>query len=141
MAARSERGVVEFVVADRFFRYAAVGAVATAAHYAILVGLVEAGWLAPARAAAVGAWVGAQVAFAGNAAFTFRGARASVGAWLRFQVTACVGAAISFTIVAVGTRMGVHYLIAQVVATLVALVVTFEINRRWSFASPTPDRS
>jgi len=130
-------------VADRFFKYAAVGAVATAAHYAILVGLVEAGWLAAARAAAVGAWVGAQVAFAGNAAFTFRamGSGATVGAWLRFQVTAIVGAAISFTIVHVGTRIGVHYLIAQVVATLVALVVTFEINRRWSFASPTPDRS
>ena len=138
---RSKRGVVESAVPDRFFRYAAVGAVATAAHYAILVGLVEAGWLAPARAAAVGAWVGAQVGFAGNAAFTFRGAPASVGAWLRFQITAVIGAAISFTIVAVGTRIGVHYLIAQVVATLVSLVVTFEINRRWSFASPTPDRS
>ena len=135
--------MVESAVPDRFFRYAAVGAVATAAHYAILVGLVEAGWLAPARAAAVGAWVGAQVAFAGNAAFTFRGAGAgaSVGSWLRFQVTAVVGAALSFAIVAAGTRLGVHYLIAQVVATLVALVVTFEINRRWSFASPTPDRS
>ena len=103
-------------MADRFFRYAAVGAVATAAHYAILVGLVEAGWLAPARAAAV-------------------------GAWLRFQITAVIGAAISFSIVFVGTRIGVHYLIAQVVATLVSLVVTFEINRRWSFASPTPGRS
>ena len=135
--------MVESAVPDRFFRYAAVGAVATAAHYAILVGLVEAGWLAPARAAAVGAWVGAQVAFAGNAACTFRGAGAGarVGSWLRFQVTAVVGAALSFAIVAAGTRLGVHYLIAQVVATLVALVVTFEINRRWSFASPTPDRS
>ena len=60
---------------SRFFQYAAVGAVATAVHYAILVGLVEAGVLAPQRAAALGAWVGAQVAFAGNAAFTFRGAR------------------------------------------------------------------
>jgi putative flippase GtrA len=133
--------VFESTVPGRFFRYAAVGAVATAAHYAILVGLVEAGWLAPALAAALGAWVGAQVAFAGNAAFTFRGAGASVGSWLRFQVTALVGAALSFSIVAAGTRIGVHYLLAQIVATLVSLVVTFEINRRWSFAAPTPDRS
>ena len=127
----------------RFLRYAAVGAVATAAHYAILVALVELGSVAPARAAALGAWVGAQVAFAGNAAFTFRGAGAgaTVGSWLRFQVTAVVGAVLSFAIVAAGTRIGVHYLVAQVVATLVSLGVTFEINRRWSFASPTPDRS
>jgi len=127
-------------VAKRFFQYAAVGAVATAAHYAILVGLVEAHLLAPQRAAALGAWVGAQVAFAGNAAFTFRGQGATLLAWLRFQVTAVVGAVLSFALVALGVRLGAHYLLAQVVATLINLVVTFEINRRWSFASATPPR-
>ena len=132
--------VVESAVRSRFLQYAAVGAVATAAHYAILVGFVEAGWLAPPRAAALGAWVGAQVAFAGNAAFTFRGAPVTLAAWLRFQVTALVGAVLSFALVAAGTRLGVHYLLAQIAATLVTLVVTFEINRRWSFASPTPGR-
>ena len=122
---------------NRFLQYAAVGAVATAAHYAILVGLVEAGVLAPQRAAALGAWVGAQVAFAGNAAFTFRGAGATPGSWLRFQITALIGAGLSFALVAGGVRIGLHYLLAQVVATLINLVVTFEINRRWSFASTT----
>ena len=125
---------------NRFLQYAAVGAVATAAHYAILVGLVEAGVLAPQRAAALGAWVGAQVAFAGNAAFTFRGRGATLAGWLRFQITAVVGALLSFALVALGVRLGLHYLLAQVVATLINLVVTFEINRRWSFASPTPRR-
>jgi putative flippase GtrA len=127
-------------VSSRFFKYAAVGAVATAVHYAILVGLVEAGALAPPRAAALGAWVGAQVAFAGNAAFTFRGAGATPGSWLRFQITALVGAVLSFALVAGGVRIGLHYLLAQVAATLVTLAVTFEINRRWSFASPTLPR-
>lgn len=129
---------------DLFWRYAAVGAVATAVHYAILAGAVEAGLLAPPRAAALGAWVGAQVAFAGNAAFTFRGAGASMGGWLRFQVTAVLGAVLSYALVALGVRLGLHYLAAQVVATLLNLVVTFEINRRWSFArveaAPTPRR-
>ena len=127
-------------MARRFLQYAVVGAVATAVHYAILVGLVEAGLLAPQRAAALGAWVGAQVAFAGNAAFTFRGRGATFGAWLRFQVTAVLGAALSFALVALGVGIGVHYLLAQVAATLIVLLVTFEINRRWSFASPTPRR-
>ena len=127
-------------MAKRFLQYAAVGAVATAAHYAILVGLVEAHLLAPERAAALGAWVGAQIAFAGNAAFTFRGHGATLVAWLRFQVTAVFGALLSFVLVAVGVRLGAHYVLAQIVATLVNLVVTFEINRRWSFASPTSRR-
>jgi putative flippase GtrA len=127
-------------VQSRFVQYAAVGSVATVAHYAVLVGLVEAGWLRPAPAAALGAWVGAQVAFAGNAAFTFRASRATFGAWLRFQLTALAGAALSGALVAGGVRLGVHYLVAQLVATLISLVVTFEINRRWSFAEPRPRR-
>ncbi len=57
--------------------------------------------------------------------------------WLRFQVTAVVGAVLSFALVALGVRAGLHYLLAQVVATCINLVVTFEINRRWSFASTT----
>jgi putative flippase GtrA len=127
--------VVESRVRGRFLQYAVVGLVATAVHYAILVGFVEAGWVRPGVAAALGAWVGAQVAFVGNAAITFRAtARPSLRAWWRFQLTALAGAALSGALVAAGVRLGVHYLLAQVVATLVALVVTFEINRRWSFA-------
>jgi putative flippase GtrA len=120
----------------RFLRYASVGALATAVHYAVLVGLVEGGLLAPRFAAAVGAWVGAQVAFAGNAWFTFEGARFDLRSWLRFQITALVGAAISFSIVALGVRAGLHYLLAQALATLLTLFITYEINRRWSFATP-----
>ncbi|MEO8921699.1 MAG: GtrA family protein [Caldimonas sp.] len=119
----------------RFLRYAGVGAVATIVHYAILIGLVEGAALAPRFAAATGAWIGAQVAFAGNAWFTFNGVPATVRVWLRFQITAAVGAALSFTLVAIGVRAGVHYLIAQAFATLVTLFITYEINRRWSFAT------
>ena len=123
----------------RFLRYAAVGAVATAVHYAVLVGCVEASLMPAPWAAALGAWVGAQVAFAGNAWFTFAGAPVNVRAWLRFQIVAVLGALISFGVVGAGVRVGLHYLLAQVIATLVALVVTYEVNRRWSFAA-TPGR-
>ena len=90
-------------------------------------------------AAALGAWVGAQVAFVGNTRFTFGGAPRTVVSWLRFQIVAVLGALISFAIVGAGVRAGLHYLLAQAIATLLALVVTFEINRRWSFAA-TPGR-
>ncbi len=124
--------------ATRLVRYAGVGALATALHYAVLVGLVESAQFAPRFAAAIGAWIGAQVAFLGNAWFTFGGAPLSLRSWFRFQVTALLGAAISFSIVAVGVRLGLHYLLAQALATLLTLFVTFEINRRWSFATPVP---
>ena len=133
-------GAIATVSTSRLARYAAVGIAATAVHYALLVTLVEAGWLRPPVAAALGAIVGAQVAFAGNAWFTFRGAAVTLGAWWRFQLTALVGAALSYAIVAAGQRVGLHYLAAQVIATLAAMFATYEINRRWSFAVPRPNR-
>lgn len=123
---------------SQLLRYASVGAAATAVHYLLLTALVENALLAPPLAAALGAWVGAQVAFVLNARYTFRPAAVTFGSWLRFQATAAIGAALSFALVAVGDRLGVHYLLAQAVATLLAMLVTFEINRRWSFASPRP---
>ena len=125
---------------SRLLRYASVGVAATAVHYALLTALVESGWLAPPFAAAAGAWVGAQVAFTLNARYTFRPAAVTVGSWLRFQGTAAIGAVLSFALVAAGVRLGIHYLVAQAVATVLAMLLTFEINRRWSFASPTPSR-
>ena len=117
-------GALRRASAARFLRYASVGALATAVHYSVLVGLVEGGGLAPRFAAAIGAWLGAQVAFVGNAWFTFGGAQMNLRSWVRFQVTAVIGATISFAIVAAGVGLGLHYLIAQAVATLLTLFVT-----------------
>ena len=121
-------------------RYALVGVAATATHYAVLVALVEWARMAAPMAAALRAWLGAQVAFAGNARYTFAGAAVNLVSWLRFQGVAAVGAAVSFGVVATGQRAGLHYLLAQMIATVVAMLLTYELNRRWSFAPPTPSR-
>ena len=117
----------------QFLRYTSVGALATAVHYALLVLGVEAfGW--PAFAASgFGAVVGAQVAYAGNRRFTFAHRGDVRASWPRFQATALVGAGVGMGIVALGVRWGVHYLVAQMVATGASLVLTFAINRAWSF--------
>ena len=117
----------------QFLRYTSVGALATAVHYALLVIGVEAfGW--PAFAASgFGAVVGAQVAYAGNRRFTFAHRGSVRASWPRFQATALVGAAVGMGIVALGVRWGVHYLLAQMVATGASLLLTFGINRAWSF--------
>lgn len=118
---------------QRLLRYAAVGALATAVHYAVLVAGVEVlGWPAPA-AAAFGAAVGAQVAFAGNRRLTFGHRGPMLPAWWRFQATALLGAGISAALVGLGARAGLHYLAAQAIATGLVLLLTFAINRRWSF--------
>lgn len=121
-------------------RYAMVGAVATLAHYSVLALAVERGWLPAAPAAALGAWVGAQVAYALNVRFTFAGAHAGFASWWRFQLTAVIGAVLSFAIVGAGVAAGLYYLFAQGIATVLAMGVTYAINRRWSFAATTARR-
>jgi len=118
---------------SRFVRYGLVGVLATAAHYALLVALVEWGHVPAWLASGLGAALGAQVAFFGNRRFTFDHRGALGLAWLKFQGTAVVGALVGVAIVAGGVVLGWHYLVAQVVATLTGLVLTFLINRRWTF--------
>jgi len=116
-----------------FVRYVGVGAVATALHYAVLVLCVEVfGW--PAFiGSGVGAVIGAQLAYAGNRWYTFAH-RGAVGAsWPRFQFTALLGALLGMAVVAFGVRLGLHYLLAQVAATLSSLLLTFAVNRAWTF--------
>lgn len=117
----------------QLLRYTVVGAVATATHYALLViGVEAAGW--PAWwASGFGAVVGAQVAYVGNRRFTFGFRGATGSSWLRFQTTAIAGAVLGMAIVGAAVYVGLHYLIGQVAATLASLLLTFTINRLWSF--------
>jgi putative flippase GtrA len=117
----------------RFTRYAAVGGLATAAHYLTLVAWVEGGHWPAAVGSGVGAAIGAQVAYFGNRWFTFAHRGALRDSWPRFQLTAAAAGLLGMAIVALAGRAGVHYLVAQVVATLIGLVVTFVINRAWAF--------
>jgi putative flippase GtrA len=114
-------------------RYTSVGALATLVHYALLTLAVEfAGW--PAwLASGAGALVGAQVAFIGNRTFTFAHRGAIPASWVKFQLTALLGALAGMAIVAIGVRVGFHYLLAQAVATLLVLGLTFAVNRHWTF--------
>jgi putative flippase GtrA len=116
-----------------FVRYASVGAFATAVHYAVLVLSVEvAGWPAYAGSG-LGAIVGAQVAYGGNRWFTFGHKGDMRASWPRFQLTALAGALLGMGIVALAVRLGWHYLVGQALATVLSLLLTFTINRFWTF--------
>ncbi|HWH83955.1 MAG TPA: GtrA family protein [Burkholderiaceae bacterium] len=118
---------------QRFVRYSLVGVLATAAHYLVLVLCVELAHWPAAFGSGAGAVVGAQVAYAGNRWFTFAHRGEMRASWPRFQATALLGALLGMAIVGLGVRLGVHYLVAQVVATLAGLMLTFAVNRAWTF--------
>ena len=115
-------------------RYLLVGAVATAAHWLLLALLVEGADVAAWRASGAGAVFGAQVAFFGNRRFTFAHQGALWPAWWRFMGTALLGAVLGMALVAAGVALGLHYLLAQALATAANVVLTFAVNRGWSFA-------
>ncbi len=117
----------------QFLRYTAIGAIATAVHYLVLVLCVEYGGWPAWWGSGLGAAVGAQLAYFGNRRFTFAHRGAVRASWPRFQATALVGLLLGMAVVGLGVRLGLHYLAAQVLATGLSLVLTFCINRWWSF--------
>ncbi len=116
-----------------FLRYVLIGAIATTVHYLVLILCVEAFKWPAYLGSGLGAVIGAQVAFFGNRRFTFAHSGAWNTAWLKFQTTALIGALVGMAIVATAVKMGWHYLLGQVLATLTSLVMTFAINRAWTF--------
>jgi putative flippase GtrA len=114
-------------------RYAAVGGLATAAHWGLLAALVEWFGMAPWLASGCGAVLGAQVAFVGNRRYTFGHQGPLWPAWWRFMGTAVLGGVVGMAIVAAGVALGLHYLWAQAVATAAGLLLTFAVNRIWTF--------
>jgi len=116
-----------------FLRYGLIGGFATAVHYAVLVLCVEVFNWPAFIGSGTGAVVGAQVAFFGNRHFTFAHRGALSPTWVKFQGTAVLGALVGMGVVALAVRIGWHYLMGQVIATLVGLVLTFAVNRAWTF--------
>jgi len=119
----------------RFSRYLAVGALATAVHYLLLVAAVELAAVPAWLASGLGAVVGAQVAYLGNRQLTFAHRGPAIVSWPRFQITALVGAALGMGVVAGAVHWRLHYLVGQVLATGLSVMLTYAINRYWTFAA------
>jgi putative flippase GtrA len=118
-----------------FVTYVGTGAVATTAHYAVLMLLVELLGIAAPVAAATGAVLGGTVSYAFNRRYTFRSSAAHVQAVPRFAVTTVLLALANGVLVQQGTQMlGWPYLLAQLAATAILLGVGFALHRRWSFS-------
>jgi putative flippase GtrA len=117
----------------RFIRYLAVGGIATAIQYVLLVFLVRAFGMAPTPASTIGFALSAVVNYLLNYSFTFRSDRPHGPAAAKFAVLAGSGLLINAIIMHVMVTGGVRYLIAQVCATAVVLFWGFIGNTIWTF--------
>jgi putative flippase GtrA len=114
--------------------FAGVGVVAAVVHYGLLVGLVElAGWAA-VPATLVGYVGGGVVSYALNRRHTYRSERPHAEAGWRFAMVAVVGFGLTWACMAVlNGRLGLQYLLAQIVTTGVVMAWSFLAHRFWTF--------
>lgn len=118
----------------QFARYAGAGVIGTAAHYAVLVALVQVAQAGAVAASTAGAIVGAGINYFLNHRFTFASERSHRRALPRFAAIAVAGIVLNaLVLAAVLALAGPHYLVAQVIATLAVLLAGYLANRAWTF--------
>lgn len=117
----------------QLLRYAALGAVGTACHYMVLVALVELAEVGRLLATTLGFATGAVVNYLLNYHLLFTTGLAHGPTFARFLTVAVFGAGVNAAVFGALLGLGLHYLVAQLVATAAVVVLTFVANKRWTF--------
>lgn len=119
--------------AYQFLRFALVGAAGTLLHYLVLTMLVWSGSMAPGPAAAAGAGAGGCVNYWLNYHYTFGAAGKHRATMPRFFAMAALGVVLNGLIVSTLAAAGLHFLLAQAIATCLILILNFLISKKWIF--------
>lgn len=119
----------------QFIVYSIIGIIGTTGQYIVLIILVEIFGSNPVIATTFGFVVGAVINYILNYNFTFRSNKSHREAALKFLIVATVGASINSLIMYLGTEfLTLHYIIVQVIATILVLLWSFVINKYWTFS-------
>lgn len=125
--------------ATRLTGYIASGLASTAAHYVVMVALVQwAGWWEVAASSA-GFLAGAAVKYPLNYWVVFKSSARHGRALVRFAIGLAAGFVLNGAILAVLlATLDVHYLVSQVLTTGVVTVVNYLLARNWIFRAGRP---
>lgn len=122
----------------RFARFVVVGGFATLLQYALLYVGVEGLHLAPVPASAIGYVLSALANYALNRRLTFRSRASHRSALPRFAVVSGTGLLLNTAIMYVGTAiLSGHYLLVQIIATVLVLLWNFIGSQLWTFRPPS----
>ncbi|MBB3773200.1 putative flippase GtrA [Angulomicrobium tetraedrale] len=114
--------------------FAALGGVGTAAHYAVLITLVQGGLAGPVAGSTAGFLVGALVNYQFSRHVVFRSAKPHREAMTKFFLVAGVGLLLNAGLMAlIAGRLGVPYLLAQVGVTGLLVLWHYGANAVWTF--------
>jgi putative flippase GtrA len=114
--------------------YVGAGGVATASHYAVTIAAVEALSMAPLAASALGFSVGAAVKYWLNYSMAFRSRARHRRAMARFAVALGAMLALNTLLFALlQGGLGLHYVLAQALTTVLLIPPGYVIHRQWVF--------
>lgn len=118
----------------QFLSFAAIGAVGTGGHYLTLIILVEVVTYTPVYASLFGFIVGAAINYILNYHITFQSNKPHKEALTKFLIVATVGALMNTLIMYIGYNILLfHYIIVQIMATVLVLLWNFGVNKIWTF--------
>lgn len=128
------RRITRPVVVQQFLTFALVGGFATMVQYLVLIALVQGVAMEAWIASGTGYLVGGLVNYLLNYHITFHSHQKHGRTLAKFVAIAAVGFTVNTSLMAVLTRgLNWHYLIAQVLATIIVLFWNFSGNRLWTF--------
>lgn len=120
----------------RFVKFVGVGTLATGIHYVLLVLLVELGLSSVVTATTVGYVVSSLFNYGANYYFTFNSKASHISAAVRFYIVASIGLVMNSTVVfLLNGVLGSHYLLAQVIATIVVMCWNYLAHKHWTYVS------
>lgn len=118
----------------QFTSYFTGGVLAVALHLSVLLLLVERFGVAPVLATSVGFALGVCVNYYYQYYITFKSARSHKQALPIFVLLAVIMLQLNFVIFwLLWEKLGVHYVMAQIVSTGVVFLANFTINKRYTF--------
>lgn len=120
--------------ARHFLLFAALGAVGTAAQYAVLIGLVSGLGVGPVLGSTAGFLTGGLVNYSLNRTIAFRSSKPHRETAPKFFTVAGIGLVLNALIMALlAHQIGAPYLLAQIVSTSILLVWHYGANALWTF--------
>lgn len=121
---------------DKFYKYIIAGGIGTLVHYILLTLTVELLAMPIASSTTLGFTAGAVVNYQLNSRFTFRDSSHASFAFGRFLLIAVLGMFLNLAVVVMMIKhTAAHYLVAQLLATVLVLVLGFVLNASWTFRS------
>jgi putative flippase GtrA len=116
-------------------RYALVGLLAVAIHYAALIALVELAAVGKVLASVVGFCLAIPVNYYFQHRWVFRSQNRHRVALPRYQAVTAVGLAINAVAFNGGLKVGLPYLLAQAIAIVLVVGFNFIANRVYTFGA------